>query len=94
MILGTKYTIEYVNDTHEDIEGLAGFAYYYKPLILINKDCDKDLIKASLRHEIVHAFKHESGLKQQDTFDREQETDWISNQIVKIYKVYKELNIL
>jgi predicted metal-dependent peptidase len=94
MILGTKYTIEYVDSTHQDIDGNAGFACYFEPLILINKECHKSLIKAALRHEIIHAFKYESGLKQQDTFDREQETDWIANQLVKIYEVYKELKIL
>ena len=52
-----------------------------------------------LRHEIIHAFLYESGL---DTCTsctgnwalNEEMVDWLAIQTPKIFKVFKELNIL
>lgn len=51
--------------------------------------------KTTLRHEIIHAFLDESGLKQNTSWARNEEmVDWFANQLPKIFKVYEELNIL
>ena len=61
---------------------------------------EKDVyFKSCLRHEIIHAFLNESGLK--DNFEHvnrmgheETMVDWIAVQFPKIAAVYKELGIL
>ena len=56
--------------------------------------------KHTLRHEIVHAFLDESGLKESAGKNRgpwsknEETVDWMATQIPKITKLYKELGIL
>ena len=52
-----------------------------------------------LRHEIVHAFLFESGLdsnsnKSYAWADNEEMVDWFAIQSPKIFKIYKELDIL
>lgn len=52
-----------------------------------------------LRHEILHSFIYESGLWCNSYgitswAENEEMTDWFAIQSPKIYKVYKELNIL
>ncbi len=52
-----------------------------------------------LRHEILHAFLNESGLdcnsnRAYSWAENEEMIDWFAIQSPKIYKVYKELNIL
>jgi len=51
------------------------------------------------RHEIVHAFLYESGLdcnslKQYNWAENEEMVDWFAIQGPKIFKIYKELDIL
>jgi Zn-dependent peptidase ImmA (M78 family) len=96
MILTTEWTIKYVKekDYKEEMENAWGFAYYNKPVILIEKGISKFNERHVLRHEIIHAFRYESGLKSCANVDDEQYVDWIATQFTKIYKVYKELKIL
>ena len=52
-----------------------------------------------LRHEIIHAFLFESGLdtnsNRSDSWaDNEEMVDWLAIQSPKIFKVYKNLDIL
>ena len=56
------------------------------------------ILRVVLRHEIIHAFLNESGLK--DNFEHtshagheETMVDWIAIQFPKIATVYKELGI-
>ena len=57
-------------------------------------------MKTTLRHEVIHAFLNESGL--QDSAARidagwarnEEMVDWFAIQSPKIFKVFKELDIL
>jgi hypothetical protein len=54
----------------------------------------------TLRHEIVHAFFNESGLRESTNHfegawcKNEELVDWIAIQFPKIHKVYAELGIL
>ena len=113
-ILGTKYTIE-IHKISEDKtlsdNQWAGYCCGEKPLIVIadlddeehfifHDEMEKDnYFKASLRHEIIHAFLNESGLK--DNFEHasrmgheETMVDWIALQFPKSVAVYAELGIL
>ena len=57
------------------------------------------MMKKQLRHEIVHAFLSESGLQANyehyKQFGHEEPiVDWFAIQSTKIFKVFKELDIL
>lgn len=54
-------------------------------------------IKTTLRHEVIHAFLHESGLSGSSATDmpwalNEEMVDWFAIQSPKISKVFKELS--
>ena len=57
-------------------------------------------MKETLRHEIIHAFFNESGLQDSaNKFDgawskNEEMIDWFAIQPPKIFKLFKELDIL
>lgn len=67
---------------------------------VFNDEEEKDsYAKSCLRHEIVHAFLNESGLKESaskcDIWSKNEEmVDWIAIQFPKILKVYEQLKIL
>lgn len=96
MILGSEWTIKYVDekDYKTELENAWGFCYHNKPIILIDKSADKYNENHAMRHEIIHAFKNESGLRTCEVQNDEQQVDWMATQLTKIYKVYKELKIL
>lgn len=55
--------------------------------------------KRVIRHEIIHAFLMESGLDESSLSaehwaSNEEMVDWFARQTPKIYKVYKELDVL
>lgn len=108
-VLGTEYTILFKNDD-EDIRLLKnwGITDVYTKEIIISTGCEKEseescrnlkLFKNKvLRHEIIHAFLYESGMKEnssatQSWVENEEMVDWFAIQIPKIYKIYKELKI-
>lgn len=75
-----------------DMAAYPGWEYEPQPVLDIQK-------KATLRHEIVHAFFNESGLScsssQTDAWARNEEmVDWIALQGPKIYKVWQEAGAL
>jgi Zn-dependent peptidase ImmA (M78 family) len=94
MILGTEWTIKEMKENDSRIKDYDGYTYNYEPIILIDYSVDKENVKHALRHEIIHAFKKESGLVTCEVQNDEQQVDWIAHQLVKIHKVYKELKIL
>ena len=113
-VLGTEYTIE-IHKVSEDEtlskNSYAGYCCCDIPLIVIadlnekehfefqNEKEKENYFKACLRHEIVHAFLNESGLK--DNFEHanrmgHEETiiDWFAIQFPKILKAYQEAGAL
>ena len=61
-----------------------------------SEDVKQTQIKATLRHEIIHAFLHESGLSGSSATDvpwamNEEMVDWFAIQFPKIIKVFTEL---
>lgn len=102
MILGTEYRIESKELKDEDIDGYCDDT---AKLIVIRSDNENKvgdfeyLQKKQLRHEIIHAFMSESGLQSNwqhiRQFGHDETTvDWFAIQSPKIFKVFKELDIL
>lgn len=108
-ILGETWTIHIVHKFPkrlEDNEDTAAAlcvptdkAIYIKAIE--NADC-KDvqrLFNTILRHEIIHAYLIESGLNEnansvEHWSINEEMVDWFALQAEKIFKTYKELNII
>jgi len=97
-ILGTEYTIRFLNDKEYpklELSDANGLSELYSKELIINsgidhgkgteyESLDKYVLKV-VRHEIVHAFFHESGLHDNYCQD-ELLVDWIALQLPKIYK--------
>lgn len=102
-VLGSEYAIVYkfLKDD-EQLEGLDGYCCSYKKQIVLRdlsdvKETQKEKemkIKETLRHEIIHAFLNESGLKWNcnvwnDSWTKNEEMiDWIAVQFPKIYEAF------
>lgn len=109
-ILGTEYKILIKSSEEEPrLVKNWGFTDTCTKEIVIASDCDKEtdetcrsLIEFKnkvIRHELLHAFLYESGMKEcssatQSWVENEEMIDWFAIQSPKIFKVYKELNIL
>lgn len=110
-ILGTEYKIFLDVKTEKDkrLEDAYGFTDFCTKEIVISEDTTNktdtsmnNLIEFRnkvLRHEIIHAFLYESGLrensnKQYAWADNEEMVDWFAIQGPKIFETYKNLNIL
>lgn len=106
-ILGTEYEIveqsENENPKLKDCNGLC--EQYSKKIVISDFEYCKDdtmlvenfdeFKKKVLRHEVVHAFFGESGLKSNcDYAENEELVDWLAIQSPKIFKVFQELGIM
>ena len=101
-ILGTEYKIEFLNkkqwakENKKTANEFDGFCYCYeKKIQVLTYKRSKEHINSILRHEIIHAFQNESGVRyaMDNNWDKESETDWLAYQLPKISEVFKELNI-
>lgn len=114
-VLGTPYSVEVKKYDDDPLFYDSGFAGYcdghIKRIVLCDLKSHKDfkddpeeklrvITKATLRHEIVHAFLDESGLQDNAiTYDiawakNEEMVDWIALQGPKIYQAWKETDAL
>lgn len=104
-ILGTEY--EVIKDAEEkdypQLKKYDGFTdFSIKRIVVANFDKDESSVddidwykKKVLRHELVHAFIHESGLAENCDWARNEElTDWIAIQFEKILGVFIELQCI
>lgn len=104
-ILGSPWNIYYRSP--EDDEGLERGDGYCdkttKTIVVTNKNGDlddfKNYQKKVARHEIIHAFLHESGLDcnwEHATQYGHDETmiDWIAIQFPKLLQTFKEAKVL
>ena len=103
-ILGQEYEIlkqsESENPKLEEADGLCEI-YSHK---IVLREFEKtrnsyenleDYKQKVLRHEIIHAFFAESGLRNNSDYaENEELVDWIAIQLPKIVKVMNELDIL
>lgn len=108
-ILGTEYTIEYKTDEEvakdigDNIGECGGYCNAYSKTIVIAKqdtseeseEIKKAVERRDLRHEIIRAFLHESGLYENslgaDNWAMNEEmVDWIALQFPKLLEAFKE----
>lgn len=111
-ILGTTYTVSKVDAGQDEYMDKMQFGGYCddgsKEIVLLNirtlpdfaNDPEEVVIrreKETLRHEVIHAFLNESGLKwnvacsDHPWSKNEEMIDWIAIQFPKILKVFMEL---
>lgn len=100
-VLGTEYNI-CVNPTEDNpkMAGASGYIELYSKTIVLkdikkDKNTFEDLEKFKqkvLRHEITHAFFHESGM--QDYCDDETLIDWLALMIPKMTRAMQESECL
>ena len=105
-ILGTEY--EVINDDtgkNPKLKNANGYCEMYSKKIVI--DCSEDYLNdpenydkfeefqaKTLRHEVIHAFLHESGLDANSVWARNEElVDWIALQLPKIVKTLRDNGI-
>ena len=109
-ILGTEYTIEHrkAADNQKISEGCDGYCDTSVKLIVVeemeaepNSKADLEFYgKQVVRHEIIHAFMHESGLDANScSFEggwatNEEMIDWFAIQSPKIFKAFKDVGCL
>lgn len=114
-ILGTEYDIKFVDYKSEpcfEKRSIDGYCdSYTKRIRVVNmdtypgwedepEDTKQVSMKETLKHECVHAFLAESGLRDSSaqypngwsTF--EEMVDWVACQSGKMFRVFQELNIL
>lgn len=104
-ILGTEYRI--MTQTEEEnrkLRNANAICEVYDKTIILNGSIQQDedsydnfdaFRRKVLRHELIHAFFAESGLRNNSDFaENEELVDWIAIQFPKIAKVFSELNIL
>ena len=103
-ILGTDYEVitqnEEENPKLNDANGLCEI-YSHKIVLKEIKEelnCYENLEaykRKVVRHEIIHAFFAESGLRNNSEYaENEELVDWIAIQLPKMVKVMSELNVL
>ena len=104
-VLGTEYEI--IKDASEkeypQLKKCDGFTdFSVKKIVVAEFEKDENSVddlewykKKVLRHELVHAFIHESGLAENCEWARNEElTDWIAIQFEKILGVFIELQCI
>ena len=109
-VLGTKYRIIFKSEEEEErLKTNWGFCDFHTKDIYIHDDIEKETEESCrnlrdfrdkvIRHEILHAFLYESGLRENSKgttawAENEEMIDWFAIQIPKIVEVYKELGIM
>lgn len=105
-ILGTKYQIlRQTQNENQKLKDMCGYCDFSSKKIVVDTfEEEKQDVNAQdnvdvfankvLRHEIIHAFLGESGLRSNsDWSENEEMVDWFAIQFPKILKVFEELNI-
>lgn len=108
-ILGTEYRVFYRSEENDvSLKKCDGYTEPYVKKIVINTLENKDEMsdenreavkKAALRHEIIHAFLHESGLWSSSATveawgTNEEITDWIALQTPKMFRAFLQVGAL
>lgn len=112
-ILGTKYNIiiDDAGDPELKAKGRVGYCFPNKKEIHVadlktdeewqkeSFEVRKDFAYIVLRHEIIHAFLYESGLKQNSLqteawAENEEMVDWIATQFPKMLKAFNDTDCI
>lgn len=91
-ILGVTYTVKFLKDKDFPKAGYDGLCNSVSKTILIRLKKDKTLQNEVLRHEIIHAFFHESGLTNYE--NDEVLVEWVAMQFLKIKEVIDKSEVL
>lgn len=104
-ILGTEYNIRKLTEQEYPklkLSDANGIAELYNKELIINSEMNQDTgteyanfpeyEKKVIRHEIVHAFFHESGLL--DYCSDEVLVNWMALQVPKMFKAFEQANCL
>lgn len=104
-ILGTDYKIKHLSEKeYEKLKILEanGLAELYSKELIIESNMDdgsgtayanlSEFENKVIRHEIIHAFFHESGLV--DYCKDEKLVDWMALQVPKMLKVFQEVGCI
>lgn len=91
-ILGVEYKVVFYNDRNFPKVGYDGLCNSVSKTISIRLKKDKTLQNEVLRHEIIHAFFHESGLT--DYENDEVLVEWVAMQFPKMKKVIANSEVL
>lgn len=101
-ILGTDYAVETLSKAEDSyLNNCEGYCdHTSKRIVVREKDEDDDVDdyeyfkKKIMRHEITHAFMHESGLgnnwTHQNIGQEETTVDWIAIQFPKMLKAFQD----
>ena len=104
-VLGTDYKVIYENEaTNEKLANANGYCDQYAKKIVVDDleaskdDLDlvenaEDFIRKTVRHEVIHAFLGESGLRSSSWAENEEMVDWFAIQFHKMASVFKELDV-
>lgn len=99
-VLGTEYSIielpqiEMRKKCPEALGYLYGLCDHDNLLIYLSDDLTKREYRETLLHELVHCFYQQSGLATQCTYALcEENVDWISIQLPKIFEVCNKLKL-
>lgn len=108
-ILGSTWTIKFQNSKQnkkfkkEELSGYTDFSVRKIFIRTYDKDefdveCIRTMVKATVHHEVVHAFLCESGLfacsLPTSTWALNEEmVDWLAYQYPKIHNVFRQLNV-
>lgn len=106
-ILGTEYSIHKQSaKENPKLEDNYGICEQYSKEIILNtlEEEKKDVMRVEnveefekkvLRHEIIHAYLGESGLRSSSEWaENEEMVDWFAIQLPKIFKTFKELDVI
>lgn len=100
-VLGTEWKIEFRKRKHMP-EGMDGYCdRTIKTICIVKNDKSsgfgnyKEYRKATIRHEIIHAFLIESGLdsnwQHAEQFGHDETmVDWFAMQFTKLYKAFEQ----
>lgn len=103
-ILGTPYEIIYrkPNELDPKLQDANGYIEPWTKKIVL-EDAESDDLTVNdfaafkrkvMRHEIIHAFLHECGLRSCSWGDNEEIVDWIAHQIPQMVKAMQEAECL
>lgn len=106
-ILGTPYKIiEQSEKDNPKLKDAAGICEQYSKKIILSDwlsnptdemavENPEEYRKKVLRHEIIHAFLGESGLRESSEWaENEEMVDWFAIQFEKIYRAFREVGAI
>ena len=89
-VLGTDYEVTHVPDTDSRLKHASGGCNVWEKEIIINNNFTyEDYHQFTLRHELIHAYLHESG--NYDAGMSEEMVTWIAHHLPNIIKSCEEV---